>query len=254
MNIFKLRKERKYIYTETGEGRPLVLLHGLMGGLSNFEHQVNFFPNKGYKVYCLQLPLYSLAPLKTNILGLTNYVINFLKDKVQKPSVLVGNSLGGHLALMITLKRPKFVSHLVLTGSSGLYEKSFGETYPKRSNYDYVKEKTEEVFYDPAVATKELVDEVYNIVSDRLKTIRTIYIARSAIKHNLSSELHKIYQPTCLIWGKQDNVTPPDVAEDFKRLISDSELFWINKCGHSAMMEHPDQFNQILLDWLKRHT
>jgi pimeloyl-ACP methyl ester carboxylesterase len=56
-------------------------------------------------------------------------------------------------------------------------------------------------------------------------------------------------QPTCLIWGKQDNVTPPEVAIDFNKLLPDSNLFWIDKCGHAAMMETPDKFNQILEDW-----
>ncbi|PQL90409.1 alpha/beta fold hydrolase [Apibacter adventoris] len=249
--IFNFRKEKKHIYTEAGEGKPIVLLHGLMGGLSNFEHQIEFFSNHGYKVYFLELPLYSLSPLKTNILGLTGHVASFLKSIVKKPAILIGNSLGGHLALMLTLKKPECVDALVLTGSSGLYERSFGDTYPKRGSYEYIKNKSEEVFYDPKVATKELVDQVYETVSDRSKAIKTIQIARSAMKHNLSSELKNIQKDTCLIWGKQDNVTPPEVAVEFNECISKSQLFWIDKCGHSAMMEKPDEFNKILLKWLK---
>ncbi|MDR2122796.1 MAG: alpha/beta hydrolase [Flavobacteriaceae bacterium] len=249
--IFNLRKEKKFTYTEVGEGKPIVLLHGLMGGLSNFGHQMDFFSKNGYKVYFLELPLYSLPPLRTNILGLTNYVISFLKKVVKEPSIILGNSLGGHLGLMVTLKKPKYVSALVLTGSSGLYERSFGDSYPKRGSYEYIKKKAEEVFYDPKVATKELVDEVYATVTDRFKAIKTIHIARSAIKHNLSQELKNIYQPTCIIWGKQDGVTPPDVAEEFHEFIPNSQLFWIDKCGHSPMMELPEEFNQILYNWLK---
>jgi pimeloyl-ACP methyl ester carboxylesterase len=249
--IFNLRKKKKFAYTEKGEGKPIVLLHGLMGGLSNFTDQVDFFSKRGYKVYSIELPLYSLPPLRTNVLGLTNYVMSFLRREVKDPCIILGNSLGGHLGLMVTLKKPHYVDALVLTGSSGLYERSFGESYPKRGSYEYVKKKSEEVFYDPKVATKELVDEVYATLTDRIKAIKTIHIARSAIKHNLSEELKNIYQPTCLIWGKQDNVTPPDVAEEFHEFILGSQLFWVDQCGHSPMMERPEEFNQILYNWLK---
>jgi pimeloyl-ACP methyl ester carboxylesterase len=78
--------------------------------------------------------------------------------------VLVGNSLGGHIALIYTKKHPENVAGLVLTGSSGLYENAMGESYPKRGDYEYMKRKAEEVFYDPTIATKELVDEVYETV------------------------------------------------------------------------------------------
>ncbi|MGM5630503.1 alpha/beta hydrolase [Apibacter raozihei] len=251
--IFNFRREKKFIYTEAGEGKPIVLLHGLMGGLSNFKDQVDFFSKNGYKVYSIELPLYSLPPLKTNIIGLTNYVISFLRRVVKEPSIIIGNSLGGHLALMISLKKPHYVDALVLTGSSGLYERSFGDTYPRRGSYDYIKKKAEEVFYDPSVATKELVDQVYETVTDRVKAIKTIHIARSAIKHNLSKDLKDIIQPTCIIWGKQDNVTPPEVAEEFDEFIPNSTLFWVDKCGHSAMMEKPEEFNQLLFNWLKEN-
>lgn len=67
----------------------------------------------------------------------------------------------------------------------------------------------------------------------------------------MEPELHRITTPTCIIWGKQDNVTPPEVAIEMDRLIPDSDLFWIDKCGHAAMMEKPETFNEILYDWLK---
>ena len=68
----------------------------------------------------------------------------------------------------------------------------------------------------------------------------------------MSKDLPKMNTPTCIIWGKNDTVTPPEVAEEFNDLLPDSELFWIDKCGHAAMMEHPDEFNKILHAWLKR--
>ncbi|HET7361137.1 MAG TPA: alpha/beta hydrolase, partial [Salinimicrobium sp.] len=133
----------------------------------------------------------------------------------------------------------------------GLYESAMGESYPKRGDYEYIRKKAENVFYDPKVATDEIVDDVFATVNDRNKLIKTLAIAKSAIRHNMSKDLPKMHTPTCLIWGRNDNVTPPEVAEDFNRLLPDSDLFWIDKCGHAAMMEHPDLFNKILFKWLR---
>jgi pimeloyl-ACP methyl ester carboxylesterase len=142
------------------------------------------------------------------------------------------------------------VRALILTGSSGLYEKAMGDSFPKRGNYEYIKEKTQGVFYDPAIGTKEMVDDIFKIVNDRSSVIRTLAIAKSAIRHNMSGDLPAMKQPTCLIWGKQDVVTPPEVAVDFHKILPDSDLFWIDKCGHAAMMERPQEFNTILHNWL----
>lgn len=119
-------------------------------------------------------------------------------------------------------------------------------------SYEYVQKKAEDVFYDPAVATKELVDEVFASINDRNKLIRTLAIAKSAIRHNMAKDLPNMPTPTCIIWGKNDAVTPPDVAVEFNKLLPDSDLYWIDKCGHAAMMEHPDEFNKLLYAWLEK--
>lgn len=247
---FSIKKQKKYSFIEEGEGHPIVLLHGLMGGLSNFDELMAFFSKNGYKVYAPNLPILDLPVISTNVSNVSKFVTSFLQDIVKEPATLVGNSLGGHVGLVTTSDYPTLVHSLVLTGSSGLYEKSFGETFPKRGNYEYVKRKAEEVFYDPKVATKEIVDEVFETVNDKKKAIRTLYIARSAIKHNMKDQLEKIKTPVLLIWGKQDIVTPPEVAIAFNEGLPNATLHWIDKCGHAPMMEHPQLFNKLLYDWL----
>jgi len=180
-------------------------------------------------------------------------VEQFVQARGLKTFHILGNSLGGHIALVYSLKHPEHVKTITLTGSSGLFENGMGETYPKRGDYDYIKKKTELTFYDPATASKELVDEVFEIVNNRLKVLKIIYLARSAIKHNLGNELKNISAPVCLIWGKNDTITPPMVAEEFKKLLPNSELHWIDKCGHAPMMEVPEEFNSILGPFLQKH-
>ncbi|MBO4234452.1 alpha/beta hydrolase [Riemerella anatipestifer] len=250
--IFKTKKEKKFNFIEEGEGHPLVLLHGLMGGLSNFDDMIKFFSEEGYKVYVPELPIYDLPILNTNLTAIFKFVAKFIKEEIKKPVTVVGNSMGGHIGLILTLAKPELVKNLVLTGSSGLYEKSFGDSFPRKGDKEYIRKKTQEVFYDPAVATDQLVDEVFSVVNDRMKGIKTVMLARSAIKHNMVKDLPKITCPTCIIWGKQDNVTPPEVAVDMHKYIPNSDLYWIDKCGHAAMMEKPQEFNEILLSWLKK--
>ncbi|RED46968.1 pimeloyl-ACP methyl ester carboxylesterase [Winogradskyella eximia] len=247
-----LKKEKDYRYIEVGEGTPIIVLHGLMGGLSNFDAVTRHFSTKGYKVIIPELPIYTMSLLKTNVKSFANYLKAFIEYKGLDNVILLGNSLGGHIGLYYTKLNPEKVKALIITGSSGLYESAMGGGYTKRSDYEVIKKKAQDVFYDPAVATKEIVDEVYETVNDRNKLIKTLAIAKSAIRHNMGKDLPKMNTPVCIIWGKNDSVTPPEVAEEFHELLPDSELYWIDKCGHAAMMEHPEEFNTILSSWLEK--
>ncbi|NCW88346.1 MAG: alpha/beta hydrolase, partial [Chitinophagia bacterium] len=198
------------------------------------------------------LPLLDMDILHTSVGGLAKYVNRFLEALELDNVHLLGNSLGGHVALVHTLKNPSRIRSLVLTGSSGLFENGMGDSYPRRGDYEYIKNKTALTFYDPAIATKELVDEVYSITNNRLKVIKIIALAKSAIRNNLGEELNQIKVPTLLIWGNNDTITPPFVGQEFNKLIPNSELHFIDKCGHAPMMEVPDEFNKILHGFLNK--
>ena len=247
---YEIHKEGKFEYVEVGEGQPLMLLHGLFGALSNFSDLIEHFKHT-HKVIVPILPLYDLDLLHTTVKGLAKHVQQFIDHKGYDQIHLLGNSLGGHVGLVHILSHPEKIKTLTLTGSSGLFENAMGDSYPKRGDYEYIRAKTAETFYDPAVATKELADEVFEITNSRIKVIKIIALAKSAIRHNLGDELGQIKVPTLLIWGKNDKVTPPFVAEDFHKLIPNSELAFIDECGHAPMMEVPAAFNEILEKFLK---
>lgn len=249
---YEIKHLGKFKFVEEGEGEPLILLHGLFGALSNFAPLLDHF-KQTHRVLIPMLPLFDLSVLDTSVNGLAKHVQKFIEAKGLNRVHLLGNSLGGHVGLVYTLREQHKVRTITLTGSSGLFENGMGETYPKRGDYEFIKKKTELTFYDPKVANKELVDEVYSIVNNRLKAIKVIALAKSAIRHNLGDELQEIKVPTCLIWGKNDTITPPMVAEEFKSLIPNSELHWIDKCGHAPMMEVPAEFNKILDQFLEKH-
>ena len=247
---YEIHKEGKFEYVEVGVGQPLMLLHGLFGALSNFSDLIEHFKHS-HKVIVPILPLYDLDLLHTTVKGLAKHVQQFIDHKGYDQIHLLGNSLGGHVGLVYILSHPEKIKTLTLTGSSGLFENAMGDSYPKRGDYEYIRAKTAETFYDPAVATKELVDEVFEITNSRIKVIKIIALAKSAIRNNLGEELGQIKVPTLLIWGKNDKVTPPFVAEDFHKLIPNSELAFIDQCGHAPMMEVPNAFNEILEKFLK---
>jgi 2-hydroxy-6-oxonona-2,4-dienedioate hydrolase len=250
---YEIKAQGKFKFIEEGDGEPLILLHGLFGALSNFKDLLDYFRQYN-KVVIPMLPLFDLSILETTVGGLAKFVHRFIEFKGYNKIHLLGNSLGGHVGLIYALDHPEFIKTITLTGSSGLFENGMGETYPKRGDYEYIRKKTELTFYDPKIATKELVDEVFEIVNNRLKAIKVITLAKSAIRHNLGEELRTIKAPTLLIWGSNDTITPPMVGNEFHSLIPNSELHFIDKCGHAPMMEVPIEFNIILHEFLKKHT
>ena len=248
----QIKEHNEFRYVDEGAGPVLLLLHGLFGALSNWQEVVAEF-RFSHRVIIPLLPIYEMPLTQAGVPGLVKYVESFVQAiGLKEPSTVLGNSLGGHVGLEFTLRNPNHVARLVLTGSSGLFEDSMGGSFPKRGNYAYVQERVAYTFYDPAVATQELVDEVFSITNSNAKCLRIISIARSAQRHNLGKELSKIKVPTLLVWGLNDTITPPIVAHEFNRLIRKSELRFLDHCGHAPMMERPHEFNTLLRQFLVR--
>ena len=242
INQQRTEGEFTYLATEGGE-QHVLLLHGLFGGLSNFKSFIDTFGTT-YNVVLPNIPIFELPLDQVDLDGFVDHVRRFVDYKGYEQMHLVGNSLGGHIALLFALAMPERILSITLTGSSGLFESAMGNTYPKKGDYEYIRERTGTTFYDPTLATKELVDEVFNTVNDRTKAIRILYTAQSASRYNLEDRIQAIQAPVLLIWGTNDTITPPFVAEKFDELLPNSELVWIDKCGHAAMMEHPVAFNR----------
>lgn len=248
MNL-EIKTDNGFQYVEQGSGKILLLLHGLFGALSNWNSVIERFTGN-YKVVIPLLPIYEMPIKEAGLEGLVSFVEDFVELKGYEKMTLIGNSLGGHIALLYTLKNEDRVEKLVLTGSSGLFENAMGGSFPKRGSYDYIKERVEYTFYSPQTATKELVDEVFETTKSIPKCLRIVSIAKSAQRNNLANQLPEVNVDTLLIWGLNDTITPPMVAHEFNKLIPNSKLKFIDKCCHAPMMEHPEKFNQILEEFL----
>ncbi|WP_379090216.1 alpha/beta fold hydrolase [Pedobacter sp. UC225_65] len=150
-----------------------------------------------HKIWTPELPLFSKVVgqgLDRLVLFLEQYIE---KNHIAKP-VLIGNSLGGHVALLYTLKHPDKVDRLVLTGSSGLYENTFGGSFPRVKDYQYIRTKIEDVFDRKEVVDEEMVAHVFGIVQQKLKVLSIIGLARDAQRQNLKDFLPLIESP-CIV-------------------------------------------------------
>jgi pimeloyl-ACP methyl ester carboxylesterase len=245
----QVKEEGGFKFVDEGQGQVLLLLHGLFGALSNWEGVVTRF-SKNFRVVIPMLPIYEMPIKEAGLEGLRKFVEDFVAFQKLNDMIIMGNSLGGHVALLYTLKNSHHVKKLILTGSSGLFEDSMGGSYPKRGNYEYIRERVAYTFYDPNVASKELVDEVFETTKSIPKCMRIVAIAKSAQRHNMADEIPNIKIPTLLVWGLNDTITPPIVAHEFNRLIPRSKLKFIDKCSHAPMMEHPEKFNELVEDFL----
>jgi len=229
--------------------RSMILLHGLFGGLSNWAGVIKYFEDS-YDIYVPELPLYEKHEGDT-----IRYLVDFLKAMIDGAKltkvVLVGNSLGGHIAIRYSHQYPDKVAKLILTGSSGLYENSQVGSYLKRGNYGYIRERVAATFYDPAVATDDLVAEVLDVTTNAFKCLSIIKCAKSTQRDQVLSLLPEISIPVLLIWGEEDHITPPAVARQFRESLPDAALVMLPECGHAPMMEKPAAFNAALQEFIK---
>ena len=249
----EIKERGDFRYIDEGSGNVLLLLHGLFGALSNWGSVIDKFSST-HRIVIPLLPIYEMPLRQAGLEGLTEYVEKFVALMKLDNMIVMGNSLGGHVGLMYTLKNEDKVKALVLTGSSGLFENSMGGSYPKRGDWDYIKERVGYTFYDPNTVGDEYVQEIFDTLKSIPKSLRIVAIAKSAQRNNMAEEIVNIKVPTLLVWGLNDTITPPAVAHEFNKLIPDATLRFIDKCCHAPMMERPDEFNVYLGEFLSKQA
>jgi pimeloyl-ACP methyl ester carboxylesterase len=240
----------EFRWLERGAGEPVVLLHGLMGQMRHWEPVLEAL-GEAYRAIALTLPIFHPGLREPSLEELGRHVLRFL-DALEIPrAVIGGNSLGGHVALRLALDHGERVSGLVLTGSSGLFERGFTSGVPHRPDRAYVRRKMEEVFFDPGLVTEGWVEDVHRVVTTPASALRVLRFARDARRDNLEARLEEVRVPTLLVWGLEDRITPPEVGERFRALLRDAQLWHLPRCGHAPMLEWPEPFADIVGDWLE---
>lgn len=239
--------------TEPGKNGPsMILLHGLFGALSNWDSILPHLSTFSEPI-ALRFPLLSGHRSEVRVKALALLTEYFIRKRKMGPTILCGNSLGGHVAMRLCLCSPELVDCLVLAGTSGLYEHSV-DSLPIRPDEEFVREHMARVFYNQEFVTEEGISEIANILKDRANVLNIIHAARSAKRDNLLSLLKQIKVPTLLLWGEDDNVTTMDVAESFHKNIPNSKLVSIKNCGHAPMIEHPEWFSNEIEKFVKENS
>ena len=234
------------------ERPPLLFLHGLLGNPEGWFDAASALVASGYRAIIPYLHIHRLPRAKANVQGIVDFVRSFTNFLDLGQMVLIGNSLGGQIAVRYSSDYTESVVGLLLSGSSGIYETETGKTTFRRHDRDYIRHKAEKTFYDPATVTDELVDRIYDIATNRVQALRIVWTARSSMNDLIIDELADLDMPSLLIWGTEDQITPPHVAYTFQKLLPDAELHLIERCGHAPMMEHPDTFNELMLEFVDR--
>lgn len=251
------RESDGYRFVDAGphtDHPPVLLLHGMLGDLSNWTSAIQALVDNNYRVLVPVLPVYDLPLTHTSVSGLVDYVRAFLQHIGIESTILVGNSLGGHVALVYAMRFPQYVPAMILSGASGIYEMNIGTTMPRRQDRGYIRERAAVTFYDPIHVTENLVDEMFSIMNDRGRVARLIKMARSTKKETVTDHLEMVTSPTLLVWGQDDVITPPSVAYEFLERMPNATLYFIERCGHAPMIERPEEFNRLMLDFLSEMT
>lgn len=235
---------------ECGEGPRVVYLHGLVG-LNDHWSKVIGRSLDSIKSTLFELPLLDLTGSDCSIQGVTDLTIAFLDRHVGEPTVLAGNSFGGHVALRVALKRPDLVRGLVLTGSSGLFERTLVRGAPIRPPREWVEEKIGELFYDRSAMIEADIDRAHQVLNTRQGARAMVRLSRTARRNHLGDQIGDITAPTLLIWGREDVVTPPSAAQGFFDLMPNARIVWVDKCGHTPMLEAPKVFTESLCEFMR---
>lgn len=243
----------RYVDTEPSSTQvPVLLLYGLMGGIGNWDDTITALSERGFRVIVPEFPIYSFPVRETNLAGLVEFVHEFSNAIGIEEAVIGGNSLGGHIAALFAHAHSDRTRALILTGASGIFEVDLGNSIMRRRDKKYLRSRIEKTFYDPAMCTHEMLEYVIEVINDRDRAVRLIRLARSVQNGSVRDLLPKISAKTLLIWGANDQITPLEVAETFHQGIPDSELRFIDRCGHAPMLEQPEEFNTLLIEFLER--
>ncbi len=233
-----------------GSGKTLCFLHGLVGLNDHWEDSAVALSDKR-RCVLFELPLLSLRGDDCSISGVTELTARFLREHIDGPATLVGNSFGGHVALRLALDHPDLVDSLVLAGSSGLIEKTMVRGAQIRPSREWLGQKLEELFYDKSHVREADLDRAHAELSVRGGARAMVRLSRSARHDHLGRRIKDISCPTLLVWGKQDVVTPPEAARQFLDSLPDVRIVWLDECGHAPMMEWPEKFAQAMSEFMQ---
>jgi len=231
----------------------VLFLHGLFGTPEHYAEVMDRLSDH-YRVIAPQLPIDQQPGRRLNgmqtVADLSETVEDLIKTLELDQFVLCGNSLGGLVAIDLCLRQPGYAKGLVLAGSAGLFERSPIRGLRSRPTREFVKKTVTGILYDRSLVSEDLIDHWHAAVMDRDYVRFLLRVSRATRDRSVERELASLDLPTIIIWGSEDEITPPATGEEFQRLIRGSQLKFIDHCGHAPNWEKPTEFAELLEEFL----
>ena len=245
-------------YLEAGSGPVVILLHGLGGDSSNWALTIAPLAAKFRVIVPDQIGFgRSDKPLLNyRVATLVDFLDGFMKQVGAERASLVGNSLGGFTAAAFALAHPEKVERLVLVDAAGfrmpndLDPRTLNALNP--STREQAKTILSMIFYNKQFITDAAVDMMLtrHVTAGDGYTVQRFIDSIAHGEDMLDGKLGGIKQPTLIVWGREDQLTPMWMAERFKKEINGSEIVVFDKCGHVPQMEKAAEFNAAVMKFL----
>ncbi len=257
----------KLHYLEAGSGQPVILLHGTGGEGARWMPTIRALAPE-FRVIALDQIGFGQSdkPLTTYHNGVfAGFLARFMKAIGVPKASLVGQSMGAQVALSLAVQNPQSVDRLVLVNGGSFRSGSatsnaappdwHARQIANAGTLSESREYLEKLYYDHSLITDELVER--NLIL-RLRSAHTIESMQLASDRGLGGlteeQVRGIKAPTLLVWGANDKLSPPANADKLNAVIQDSRKVLIDKAGHYPFLEHPDKFNQVVLQFLKSQS
>ncbi|MCX2934020.1 alpha/beta fold hydrolase [Mycobacterium sp. CVI_P3] len=263
-------------YHEAGDGPVLLLLHGSGPGVTgwrNFRGNLGFFAQH-YRCLVLEFPGFGVSddfgghPMLDAQIAVPAFVDALELDRVD----VIGNSMGGGVGINFAINFSDRIGKLVTIGGIGTNIFSSGPSEGIRLLQEFTEDPTRQrlvdwlnsMVYDPALVTEQLIEERWELATDpeTLASARRMYgkaafAAMTKMMRNADFPLpwaimHKVKAPTLLTWGRDDRVSPLDMALIPMRTIENAELHVFPNCGHWVMIEAKEAFESTVMAFLQR--
>jgi pimeloyl-ACP methyl ester carboxylesterase len=258
---------QKISYLEAGNSGPtVILLHGLGADATNWGFTIPALTSK-YHVYAPDQIGFGKSDkpiMNYRVATLVEFLDQFYQKLGIEKATLVGNSLGGWAAAAFAIAHPQKVDKLVLVSAAGYSTKRYGGQELSKDIYSVLNPSTtadmkrlfEAIFYDKVYKTDAFIAQAFTA---KLKkgdgyTINSFIDSVLRGEDYIDDKVKAIKAPTLVIWGREDKLTPPAMADAFVQDIAGAQKLMIEQCGHAAQIEKAQIFNNALLKFLAGET
>lgn len=247
---------QKIRYYDTGQGLPLVLVHGVGGDADQWAFCLDGLA-ASHRIVALDLLGFGRSdkpPIDYRIAGFVEVLDRFLTTVGIARASFLGHSLGGWIVAAFALRFPERIDKLVLNDAVGIDDGASPIPVDlKISTRASLRNAFECMFQDKSIVTDDLVDLAYSLHLERGDgyTIRSVLETLASPSEKLDGKLAALRAPTLILWGEDDAVTPLSMAHAFHREIAGSRLQVIARCGHLPPLEQPDEFVAAVTSFLR---